>query len=185
MKLFKKRAKHSIIMKDIKDSFNIKRKDINANMYRYSNFVVLKDDKDREYNFIDLEVFPNLKELMICDYEIFNLYKDIISRCSQLESIIFINCKVNYKSKRKIIRQKIDDLSLFYAKYSKIRFNNPRCIKIIKITDLSGNASKGVMKLIGTEELRVRREKKERLNYLKNITRIKMMNAFNKNDDKR
>ena len=78
MKLFKKRAKHSIIMKDIKDSFNIKRKDINANMYRYSNFVVLKDDKDREYNFIDLEVFPNLKELMICDYEIFNLYKEFI-----------------------------------------------------------------------------------------------------------
>lgn len=185
MKWLKRKAKHSIIMKDIKEFFSIKREDIDANMYKYSDFVVLKDDKDREYNFIDLEVFPNLKELMICDYEIFNLYKDIIKRCPKLESIILVNCKLNYKNKRKIIRQNIDNLSLFYDKYSKIRFNNLRSIKIIEITDLLGDISKGLMKIIGTEELRVRREKKERLSYLKNISRIKMINAFNKYDDKR
>lgn len=185
MKMFRRKARYSVFMRDIKNFFSIKRKDIDANLYKYSDFIVLKDDSDREYNFIDLEVFPNLKELMICDYEIFNLYKDIIKRCSKLESIIFVNCKLNYKSRRKTIRQKIDNLSLFYAKYSNICFNNPRSIKIIEITDLSGDASKGLMRIIGTEELRVRREKKERLNYLKNISRIKMMNAFNKNDDKR
>ena len=68
--------------------------------YTYS--VQGKKDNDKEYNFIDLNYFPNLREIIIINFGINNFEFDILERCRKLKVIELIDCDITERGRREI-----------------------------------------------------------------------------------
>ena len=49
-----------------------------------TDVILVKNDKDDEYNFIDLEMFPNLQEIVLINFKIDNFETNVLNRCKNL-----------------------------------------------------------------------------------------------------
>lgn len=129
-----------------------------------TDFVVVKNDNDKEYNFIDLNYFPNLREIIIINFGINNFEFDILERCRKLKVIELIDCDITERGRREIQDAKNSD--------------------IIVIENFNRENVSQLVKFISLDELRNLYSKKESTDYLSRVVKLKILNLTDSEYDK-
>ena len=111
-----------------------------------TDIVLVKNDKDDDYNFIDLEMFPNLKELVLINFKIDNFETNVLNRCKSLRKVEFVDC--NIVSKSRLLNENITDLSIDHCKINNIYFSKTKNLKILKVKNIKLFDAKKIVRLI-------------------------------------
>ena len=115
-------------------------------------------------NFIDLNYFPNLREIIIINFGINNFEFDILERCRKLKVIELIDCDITERGRREIQDAKNSD--------------------IIVIENFNRENVSQLVKFISLDELRNLYSKKESTDYLSRVIKLKILNLTDSEYDK-
>ena len=147
-----------------------------------TDIVLVKNDKDDDYNFIDLEMFPNLKELVLINFKIDNFETNVLNRCKSLRRVEFVDC--NIVSKSRLLNENIIDLSIDNCRINNIYFSKTKNLKIIKVKNIKLFDAKKIVRLINLEELRINDTRIKSSKYLSSIVKLKFLNLTGSKYDK-
>lgn len=157
---------------------DIEEKEINT----ITDIVLVKNDKDDDYNFIDLEMFPNLKELVLINFKINNFETNVLNRCKSLQKVEFVDCKI--VSKSRLLNNNITNLSISNCKVKNVYFSKAKNLKILNVKNIKLFDAKKIVRLINLEELRVNDTKIKSSKYLSSVAKLKFLNLTGSKYDK-
>lgn len=147
-----------------------------------TDVILVKNDKDDEYNFIDLEMFPNLQEIVLINFKIDNFETNVLNRCKKLRKVEFVDCDI--VSKSRLLNENITELGIDHCKINNSYFGDAKGLKLINVQNVKLFDVRKIGRLINLEELRVNYSKLKSANYLSRIVKLKFLNLTGSKYDK-
>ena len=147
-----------------------------------TDVILVKNDKDDEYNFIDLEMFPNLQEIVLINFKIDNFETNVLNRCKNLKKVEFVDCDI--VSKSRLLNENITELGIDRCKINNSYFGDAKGLKLLNVQNVKLFDVKKIGRLINLEELRVNYTKLKSANYLSRIVKLKFLNLTGSKYDK-
>lgn len=147
-----------------------------------TDVILVKNDKDDEYNFIDLEMFPNLQEIVLINFKIDNFETNVLNRCKNLKKVEFVDCDI--VSKSRLLNENITELGIDRCKINNSYFGDAKGLKLLTVQNVKLFDVKKIGRLINLEELRVNYTKLKSANYLSRIVKLKFLNLTGSKYDK-
>lgn len=147
-----------------------------------TDVILVKNDKDDEYNFIDLEMFPNLQEIVLINFKIDNFETNVLNRCKNLKKVEFVDCDI--VSKSRLLNENITELGIDHCKINNSYFGDAKGLKLLTVQNVKLFDVRKIGRLINLEELRVNYTKLKSANYLSRIVKLKFLNLTGSKYDK-
>ena len=147
-----------------------------------TDVILVKNDKDDEYNFIDLEMFPNLQEIVLINFKIDNFETNVLNRCKNLKKVEFVDCDI--VSKSRLLNENITELGIDRCKINNSYFGDAKGLKLLTVQNVKLFDVRKIGRLINLEELRVNYTKLKSANYLSRIVKLKFLNLTGSKYDK-
>lgn len=153
----------------------LNKKELEKNDLDMIEEISIKSDKKIKFEIRDLEKFKNLKSLTLQEFKINNYETNTINRCKKIESLQFINCKFNSKSR--LLSNNIKTLVIDNCKNLKYKyFTKLEKMTNLKIYNIRKVDSRRISKLAYLEKLTLNNTKVKNSIYLKNLNRLSILN---------